>query len=160
VASDATETGGLAAIEQRWRRQRPERLDGRGVAGGDRHERVLGASDERVNERAFRRVGNRDVQQDEARGRRRMRGCPRGRRLGGDAQKGRTVNRRRRLKLPIEALEQIRQIAARLGQNTQRGRLDGSGGERFERTGQSAGESGHSRDRREVRQRAVPIGVE
>jgi hypothetical protein len=160
VAADATETGGLAAIEQRWRRQRLERLDGRGIAGGDRHERVLGASDERVNERAFRRVGNRDVQQDEARGRRRMRGCPCGRRLGGDAQKGRTVNRRRRLKLPIEALEQIRQIAARLGQNTQRGRLDGSDGERFERTSQRAGESGHSRDRPEVRQRAVPIGIE
>ena len=113
-----------------------------------------------MNEGAFRRIGNRRVQQDEAGGSRRMRGCPFGRRLGGDAQKGRTVNRRSRLKLSIETLEQIRQIAARLGQDSERGRLDGGDGQRLERPGQRAGKSGHSGDRREVRQRAVPVRVE
>jgi hypothetical protein len=160
VAADTAETGGLAAIEQGWRRQRPERLEGRGVAGGNRHQRVLGASDERVNERAFRRIGDRRVQQDEAGSSWRMRGCPFGRRFGGDAQKGCTVNRRSRLKLPIEALEQIRQIAARLGQDTERGRRDGGDGQRLERSGQRAGKSGRSGDRREVRQRAVAVRIE
>jgi hypothetical protein len=160
VAADTAEAGGLAAIEHRRRRQRFERPDRRGVAVGDRHQRVPGACDERVHERTFRCVGYRHVQQDEPGGRRRMRGGPFGRRLGGDAQKGGAVNRRSGLKLPIETLEQIRQIAAGLGQDAQRRRLDGGDSQRFERSRQRAGESGHSRDRREVRQRAVPIRVE
>ena len=160
VAADTAETGGLAAIEHCGRRQRSERLEGGGVAGGDRHQRVLGASDQRMNERAFRRIGDRRVQQDEARGNRRMCGCSFGRCLGGDAQKGRPVNRRSRLKLPIETCEQIRQVAAGVGQNGERGRLDGGDGQRLERSGQRPWESGRSGDRREVRQRAVPVRIE
>ena len=128
------------------------------VAFRRRRTRGWRACDQRLHERALRRVRNRHVDEQQATVRIRVR-------VSGDGarrrrQKSRSVNSRRGAELLVEPLEQRREIAAAVADPADGGDRHLRQRHLFERARQRARKAGGARHRGKVRQRSALRGIE
>ena len=154
----AVESGSVPPVDRLHRAKRRQRRQRARVAVRDGRKRRRRARHQRLHKPVLGHVHHRHVEQQEPAARVRALRIGRGSRRR--PQECGAIDGGRRLKLLVEALEKVRQIVADVREPPQRRRQHRRQGQLLERARQGAREPRHRRDRREVGQRLVAIGVE
>jgi len=158
IVTHAIESGALTAVDGLHRAERRQRRQRARVAVRDGGKRRGRARHQCLDEPALGHVRHGDV--DEQQPAARVYSLRVGGGSGRRSQERRAIDGRRRLKLLVEALEQVRQVGTDFRERPHRRRRDHRQRQFLQRPRQRAREPRHGRDRREVGQRLVATGVE